>query len=178
MLLRTVYNHWEHPKWAIWNLVGVNYGWCLNGTHCCVLLHRIGSSRQISEWDERAGHLAGPLSNIFDPSRQTSKTLLAALWGCRPVKQLPPWAPIDSIKCSSTRAATWERWGFTGWNYNCAVSQKERSDAINLRITTGKFQRNYYHRKQLWKHIMPNECGQFVYLMFSLIQIYKLKLAC
>lgn len=80
-------------KRSIWNRVSrtaVNYGACLNGTHCSALLRRMGSSGQISKWDERAVHLAGPRSNIFDPLRQTSKTLLGALCG----RQLERHSPL------------------------------------------------------------------------------------
>lgn len=54
-------------------LFGVNYGRCLNGTHCCVPLHRMGSSRQIKwvRWKSGApGRFAAPASLIHGGEHQ------------------------------------------------------------------------------------------------------------
>lgn len=86
--------HTYHKLIWMWNLAvcltGVNYEVCLNGTHSFVSLERMGNSTQISQRDERAAHLAGPHCNIFDPLRQTSKSLVGGFaW-------TPAWEALNT----------------------------------------------------------------------------------
>lgn len=91
------------------SLTGVNYEVCLNGTHCCVPLERMGNSTPISKWDERAVHLADPHCNIFDPLRQTSKSLVGGFaW-------TPAWEALNiTISTNLQRRAQLNREGGGG----------------------------------------------------------------
>lgn len=64
---------------AIQSPRAVNYETRLNGMPGCVPERTMGTSRQISKWDESVEHLAGPCCIGFHPPRHDIKRLVGGL---------------------------------------------------------------------------------------------------